>query len=54
MFVSINDHIDAMVHVSDISWDSSSSSLLANYKKDQIIKAKVLISTLKKKGYHGE
>lgn len=42
MFVSVNDHIDAMVHVSDISWDSSSSSLLANYKKDEIIKVKVL------------
>lgn len=42
MFVELNDDIDGLVHVSDISWDDNKSGLLKNYSVGDEIEFKIL------------
>ena len=43
IFVKVQDEIDGMVHVSDLSWDEKEcDSLLKNYKKGDKVKVKIL------------
>lgn len=42
LFVSINDEIDGMVHLSDISWEEQSEELLQAYNKGDKVKTKIL------------
>ena len=42
LFVALNDHIDGMVHLSDISWEDQSEEILRNYKKGDMVKARIL------------
>lgn len=42
LFVGLNGDIDGMVHLSDLSWDKSGEEAVKDYKKGDMIKAKVL------------
>ena len=42
LFVGLNGDIDGMVHLSDLSWDKSGEEAVKEYKKGDVIKAKVL------------
>ena len=43
IFVKVQDEIDGMVHVSDLSWDEKEcDSMLKNFKKNEKIKVKIL------------
>lgn len=42
LFVALNDDIDGMVHLSDISWDDAGEDAIKDYKKGQVVKAKIL------------
>ena len=42
LFVGLNGDIDGMVHLSDLSWDKSGEEAVKDYKKGDVIKAKVL------------
>lgn len=42
LFVGLNGDIDGMVHLSDLSWDKSGEEAVKEYKKGDMIKAKVL------------
>jgi small subunit ribosomal protein S1 len=42
VFVGLNEEIDGLVHVSDLSWDESSEEALASYRKGDQVKAKIL------------
>ncbi|HEX4077867.1 MAG TPA: 30S ribosomal protein S1 [Rhizomicrobium sp.] len=42
LFVGVNDEIDGMVHLSDLSWDKSGEQAVADYKKGDVVRAKVL------------
>ncbi len=42
LFVALNDEIDGMVHLSDVSWEDSSEAALKAYKKGDKVKAKIL------------
>ncbi len=43
IFVKVQDEIDGMVHVSDLSWDEKEcATLLKNYKKNDKVKVKIL------------
>jgi small subunit ribosomal protein S1 len=42
LFVGIDDDIDGMVHLSDISWEDQSEDVLKNYKKGEKVKVKIL------------
>ncbi len=42
LFVGIDDDIDGMVHLSDIDWSKSGDAAVQDYKKGDIVKAKVL------------
>ncbi len=43
IFVKVQDEIDGMVHVSDLSWDEKEcSTMLKNFKKNDKIKVKIL------------
>lgn len=42
IFVGLTEEIDGLVHMSDISWDEAGETALANYKKGDTVKAKVL------------
>src|ERR1700722_9596079 len=42
LFVVLNDEIDGMVHLSDIAWDKPGEQAVADYKKGDMVKAKVL------------
>src|ERR1700748_225509 len=42
IFVGLDDDIDGMVHLSDISWDKPGEQAVADYEKGQVVKAKVL------------
>ena len=42
IFVAVSDQIDGLIHLSDISWDGNSEEMLSNYKKGDVVKAKVL------------
>lgn len=42
LFVGVDDDIDGMVHLSDISWEDQSEDVLKNYKKGDTVKVKIL------------
>jgi small subunit ribosomal protein S1 len=42
LFVGLNDEIDGMVHLSDIAWDKPGEQAVADYKKGDVVQAKVL------------
>ena len=42
MFVGLNDELDGMVHLSDISWEDSSEDALKAFNKGDTVKAKIL------------
>jgi small subunit ribosomal protein S1 len=42
LFVGLDNEIDGMVHLSDLSWDKPGEQAVADYKKGDMLKAKVL------------
>jgi len=42
IFVALNDEIDGMVHISDISWEDQSEDVLKTFKEGDTIKTKIL------------
>ena len=49
IFVKVQDEIDGMVHVSDLSWDEKEcSEMLQNFKKNEKIKVKILDINIEK------
>ena len=42
LFVGLDNEIDGMVHLSDLSWDKSGDEAVKAYEKGQMVKAKVL------------
>jgi len=42
LFVGLDNEIDGMVHLSDIAWDKPGEQAVADYKKGDMVKAKVL------------
>lgn len=42
LFVGVNDDLDGMVHLSDISWEDQSDEALKAFKKGDKVKAKIL------------
>lgn len=42
LFVGLPGDIDGMVHLSDLSWDQSGEEAVQNYKKGQMVKARIL------------
>ena len=43
IFVKIQDEIDGMVHISDLSWDEKEcETILKNFKKGESVKVKIL------------
>src|SRR5215472_2831685 len=42
LFVGLDNDIDGMVHLTDLSWDKSGEQAIAEYQKGQLVKAKVL------------
>jgi len=42
LFVALDDEIDGMVHLSDISWEDETEEALKPFKKGETVKAKVL------------
>lgn len=42
LFVGLEGEIDGMVHLSDLSWDQTGEEAVKNFKKGEVIKAKVL------------
>lgn len=42
LFVGINDQLDGMVHINDISWSETNEDTLKQYTKGQMLKVKVL------------
>ena len=42
LFIGLPGDIDGMVHTSDVSWERSGEEVLADFKKGDIVKAKIL------------
>ncbi len=42
LFIALDEEIDGMVHLSDISWDDESEDVLRNYKTGDTVKVKIL------------
>ncbi len=42
LFVGLNEEIDGMVHLSDISWEVTGEEAIKNFQKGEVVKAKVL------------
>ena len=42
LFVALNDDIDGMVHISDISWEDQSEDVLKQFKEGDKVKTKIL------------
>jgi small subunit ribosomal protein S1 len=42
LFVGVDHDIDGMVHLSDLDWELTPEQAVANYKKGDVVKAKVL------------
>ena len=42
LFVAVSEELDGMVHMSDLSWDTSPDEAIKQYKKDEKIRVKVL------------
>ena len=48
LFISLTENIDGMIHVSDLSWAEDATELLKNYKKGDVVEAKVLDVNIEK------
>ena len=48
LFIGLDGDIDGLVHHSDISWDESGEVAIKNYKKGDVVKAKVLAIDVEK------
>lgn len=48
LFIALDDEIDGMIHISGLSWDSHGEEAIKEYKKGQVIKAKILEMDLEK------
>jgi len=42
LFIGLSGDIDGMAHLSDLSWEKSGEDALADYKKGDVVKAKIL------------
>lgn len=42
IFIALNDEIDGMIHTSDLSWEIPGEEAIKDYKKGQMVKAKIL------------
>ena len=42
LFIGLNHDIDGMVHLNDISWDKGGDKAILDYKKGDMVQAKVL------------
>ena len=42
LFIALGNDIDGMIHMSDLSWDKAGEEAIKDYKKGQVISAKVL------------
>lgn len=42
IFIALNDEIDGMIHTSDLSWEIPGEEAIKEYKKGQMVKAKIL------------
>src|SRR5215469_3057533 len=42
LFIGLDQDIDGMVHLSDLSWDKSGEQAVADYQKGQVVQAQVL------------
>ncbi|GLQ24970.1 30S ribosomal protein S1 [Algimonas ampicilliniresistens] len=42
LFIGLEDDIDGMAHLSDLSWDKSGEEALKDYQKGQMVEAKIL------------
>ncbi len=42
LFIGLEDDIDGMAHLSDLSWDKSGEEALKDYQKGQVVEAKIL------------
>jgi len=42
LFIGLNNDIDGMVHISDLSWEKNGDEAIKDYKKGDVVKAKVL------------
>ena len=42
LFIGLTEEIDGMVHLSDLSWDKSGEDAIKDFKKGDVVKAKVL------------
>lgn len=42
IFIALNEEIDGLIHMSDVSWEKDGADALADYKKGDTIKAKIL------------
>ena len=42
LFIGLTEEIDGLVHMSDISWDKAGEAALSDFKKGDMVKAKVL------------
>jgi len=42
LFIGLTEEIDGMVHLSDLSWDQSGEDAIKDFKKGDVVKAKVL------------
>ncbi|MGH1374761.1 MAG: 30S ribosomal protein S1 [Alphaproteobacteria bacterium] len=42
LFIALNEEIDGMVHLSDISWEDQTEDALKDYNKGDVVKAKIL------------
>jgi small subunit ribosomal protein S1 len=42
LFIGVDDEIDGMVHLSDLDWDRAGEEAIQDYKKGDVVRAKVL------------
>lgn len=48
IFLGLNADIDGLIHVSDLSWETSGEEAIQDYKKGDVVKAKILAVDLDK------
>lgn len=48
LFIGLNDEIDGMVHLSDISWDATGEEAVKEFKKGDVVKARILDVNIEK------
>jgi len=48
LFIGLNDEIDGMVHLSDISWNESGEEAVKNFKKGDMVKARIIDVNIEK------